>query len=41
MQDDVAVNLLKKTERGLHNYRDTGFVAAQMAARDICEQMNV
>jgi len=41
MHVDVAVNLLKKTERGIQNYRATGFVAAQMAATDICEQMNL
>lgn len=38
---DVAVNLLNKTKRGLRIYRATGFMAAQMAAKDICEQMNV
>lgn len=37
MQVDVAVNLLKKTERALHDYRATGFAATQMAAKDICE----
>ena len=41
MQVDVVVNLLKKTERAFYDYRATGFVAAQMAAKDICEQMNV
>lgn len=41
MQVDVATNLLKKTKRALCDYRATGFVAAQMAAKDICEQMNV
>ena len=41
MHVDVAVNFLKRTERDLHNYRATDFVAAQMAATDICKQMNV
>ncbi|XP_076049669.1 uncharacterized protein LOC143030406 [Oratosquilla oratoria] len=41
VQADVATNLLKKTERALCDHRATGFVAAQMAAKDICEQVNV
>ena len=38
---DVAVSLLRKTERGLSNYRATGFMTTQMSANDICEGMNV
>ena len=41
MQVDMAVSLLKKAERSLQSYRECGFVAAQMAAKDICEAMNV
>ncbi|XP_025760119.1 zinc finger MYM-type protein 1-like [Oreochromis niloticus] len=41
MHVDVAVNLLKNTERVLHNYRATGFSAAQMSAKDMCEDMNI
>lgn len=41
MHVDLAVSLLKKTERGLQSYRASGFVTAQMAAKDICEEMNV
>ncbi len=41
MHVDLAVSLLKKTERGLQSYRESGFVTAQMAAKDICEEMNV
>ncbi|XP_041860484.1 zinc finger MYM-type protein 1-like [Melanotaenia boesemani] len=41
MDVDLAVGLLKKTEQGLQNYRTSGFVTAQMAAKDICEDMNV
>ncbi|XP_039622153.1 uncharacterized protein LOC120537339 [Polypterus senegalus] len=41
MHVDLAVNLLKKTEQGLQSYRTSGFVTAQMAAKDICEEMNV
>ncbi|KAI2661980.1 Zinc finger MYM-type protein 1 [Labeo rohita] len=41
MHVDLAVNLLKKTEQGLQSYRASGFVTAQMAAKDICEEMNV
>ncbi|XP_039613975.1 zinc finger MYM-type protein 1-like [Polypterus senegalus] len=41
MHVDVEVNLLKKTERGLLNYRATGFASAQMSAKDMCEDMNV
>lgn len=37
----MDVNLLKKTEQGLQSYRASGFVTAQMAAKDICEEMNV
>lgn len=35
------MSLLKKTERDLQSYRATGFVTAQMAAKEICEDMNV
>ena len=41
MQVDVAVSLLRKTERDLSNYRATGFKSAQTSAKDICEGMNV
>ncbi|XP_071060272.1 zinc finger MYM-type protein 1-like isoform X2 [Pseudochaenichthys georgianus] len=41
MQVDVAVSLLKKTEKALESYRATGFVAAQTSAKDMCEDMNV
>lgn len=41
MHVDVAVSLLRKTERGLSNYRATGFMTAQTSAKDICEGMNV
>lgn len=41
MHVDLAVSLLKKTERDLQSYRATGFVTAQMAAKEICEDMNV
>ncbi|XP_077052859.1 zinc finger MYM-type protein 1-like [Siphateles boraxobius] len=41
MHVDLAVSLLKKTERDLQNYRATGFVTAQMVAKEICEDMNV
>ena len=41
MHVDLAVSLLKKTERGLLNYRESGFVTAQMAAKDLCAEMNV
>ncbi|XP_068115082.1 zinc finger MYM-type protein 1-like [Hyperolius riggenbachi] len=41
MQLDVAVDLLKKTEASLLDYRGTGFVSAQISAKDICEEMNV
>ncbi len=39
MHVDLAGSLLKKTERGLQSYRASGFVIAQMAAKDICEEM--
>ncbi len=35
------MSLLKKTERGLQSYGASGFVTAQMAAKDICEEMDV
>jgi hypothetical protein len=41
MDADIVVGLLKKTERGLQSYRASGFVTAQMAAKDLCEEMNV
>lgn len=41
MHVDVAVSLFRKTERGLSNYRATGFMTAQTSAKDICEGMNV
>ncbi len=41
MHVDLAVSLLKKTERDLQSCRASGFVTAQMAAKDICEDMNV
>ena len=41
MHVDVAVSLLRKTERGLSSYRATGFMTAQTSAKDICEGMNV
>lgn len=41
MDVDLAVSLLKKTEQSLQSYRTSGFVTAQMAAKDICEEMNV
>ena len=41
MDVDIVVGLLKKTERGLQSYRASGFVTAQMAAKDLCEDMNV
>uniref|UniRef100_A0AAQ4PYZ4 TTF-type domain-containing protein n=2 Tax=Gasterosteus aculeatus aculeatus TaxID=481459 RepID=A0AAQ4PYZ4_GASAC len=41
MHVDLAVSLLKKTEQGLQSYRASGFVTAQMAAKDICEEINV
>ena len=41
MHVDLAVSLLKKTERSLNDYRASGFVTAQMAAKDMCEDMNV
>ena len=41
MDVDLVVSLLKKTERGLQSYRASGFVTAQMAAKDLCEEMNV
>lgn len=41
MHMDAAINLLKNTERGLSNYRATGFGTAQTSAKDICEEMNV
>lgn len=41
MQVDVAVSLLNRIEKDLQSYRATGFVTAQMSAKDICEEMNV
>ncbi|XP_034044861.1 zinc finger MYM-type protein 1-like [Thalassophryne amazonica] len=41
MHMDVAVDLLRKTEASLSEYRSTGFVTAQACARDLCEEMNV
>lgn len=41
MHVDLAVSLLKKTEQGLQSYRARGFVTAQMAAQDICQEINV
>lgn len=41
MQVDVAVSLLKKIKKDLQSYRATGFVTAQISAKDICEEMNV
>lgn len=41
MQQDVAVDLLKKAEGSLAVYRDTGFAAAQTSAKDMCDEMNV
>lgn len=41
MQVDVAVSLLNGIEKYLQSYRATGFVTAQMSAKDICEEMNV
>ncbi|KAF7655963.1 hypothetical protein LDENG_00047990 [Lucifuga dentata] len=41
MQLDVAVDLLRKTEASLRNYRRSGFAAAQATAQEICEEMNV
>ncbi|KAK4303654.1 hypothetical protein Pmani_024345 [Petrolisthes manimaculis] len=38
---DVAVDLLKKAEDSLCSYRHTGFVSAQISAKEICEEMNV
>ncbi len=35
------MRLLKKTEQGLQSYRANGFVTTQMAAKDICEEINV
>ncbi len=35
------MSLLKKTDQGLQSYRASGFVTAQMAAKDICEEINV
>ncbi len=35
------MSLLRKTERRLQSYRASGFVTAQMAAKYICEEMNV
>lgn len=41
MDVDLVVSLLKKTERDLQSYRASGFVTAQMAAKDLCEEINV
>lgn len=41
MQMDVAVDLLKKTEASLVNYRGTGFSSAKLSVKDMCEEMNV
>lgn len=41
MQLGVAVDLLKKTRDSFTNYRSTGFAAAQVTARQMCEEMNV
>ncbi|KAM3833954.1 zinc finger MYM-type protein 1-like [Diretmus argenteus] len=41
MQVDVTVNLLRKTQRELQDYRATGFVGAQTSAKELCESMNV
>lgn len=41
MHVDAAVSLLRQMERGLSNYRATGFVTAQTSTKDICEDMNV
>ncbi|KAI7800882.1 transposase [Triplophysa rosa] len=41
MHVDLAVSLLNKTERDLQSYKASVFVTAQMAAKDICEDMNV
>ncbi|KAK4308120.1 hypothetical protein Pmani_020151 [Petrolisthes manimaculis] len=41
MHLDVAVDLLKKAEDSLCSYRHTGFVSAQISAKEICEEMNV
>ncbi|KAL7406132.1 hypothetical protein ABVT39_013594 [Epinephelus coioides] len=41
MQVDVAVSLLKRIEKDLQSYRATGFVTAQMSAKDIYEEINV
>ena len=41
MQVDVALSLQRKTERELRDYRATGFLSAQMLAKEICESMNV
>ncbi len=35
------MSLLKKTDQGLQSYRASGFVTAQMVAKDICEEINV
>ncbi len=41
MHVDLAVSLLKKTEQGFQSYRASGFVTAQIAAKDICDKINV
>ncbi|XP_023809021.1 zinc finger MYM-type protein 1-like [Oryzias latipes] len=41
MHVDLAVSLLKKTEQSLQSYRANGFVNAQMAAKEMCKEMNV
>ena len=41
MQVDVALSLLRKTERELRDYLATGFLSAQTLAKEICESMNV
>ncbi len=35
------MSLLKKTERGLQSYRASDFVTAKMAAKNMCEEINV
>lgn len=41
MQMYVAAELLKKTEASLVRCRATGFVSAQVSAKDICKKINV
>ena len=41
MQVDTALSLLRKTRKELQDYRVSGFVGAQILAKEMCESLNV